>query len=141
VADKKRKRTKFVPGAVLSSVAAVSVMPAVALIDCGGEIVSRQAIGGAVDAGADNEDANAFQGGVSAIAFEAGYPTVAAVGFEGGYPSVANIGFDAAGMTVAAIGFDAFAPGVTAVGFGPDGGDDADTDAAEDAAADATEEG
>jgi hypothetical protein len=123
VASKKTKKTKFVPRVVLGSVALVSVVPAVALIGCGGELSQASA---QTDAGG-KPDAAAFGVGVGSVAAtgfgvaDAGWLGVAdamAVGPDAASMGVAATGFDAAGFTVAATGFDDGGTlGVAATGF------------------------
>jgi hypothetical protein len=109
VPKKKTKRTRFVPRAILGSAALVSVVPAVALIDCGGSssssngpdaaqfTVAAQGVAApAFDAGHDGQgnppDAGPFTvgaQGVAAPAFDSGFdsPDDADHGGEGGHDS------------------------------------------------------
>jgi hypothetical protein len=97
---RKVKRTKFVPRVVLGAAATMSVVPAVALVHCGGKTTSPEFGVAAVFDGS-------YPATVAAGFGEAGpYPSVGAAFQDSGFPGVAAIfdsGTDAPEFTVAAI--------------------------------------
>jgi len=113
VATKKPKRARFVPSAILRSAALINVIPAIALVDCGGETTSREV--GSSDGGQPDAEQYSVSAVVSAVFDAGGGPDAQQFSVGASVAAIFDAGIDAAqfsvGASVASIfdaGSDAF---------------------------------